>query len=323
MAAHRYWRLWIRTTSVGSYVCISELDFRATIGGSDQCAGGTAIESGHYPTLDAARAFDNDAETDWGVDVYSAPAYLGYDFGADNDKEVEEVMVKARAYTNDGPSDFTLEYSDDGTTWYSKIHFFNQAAFTAAYQEKTYNYTNTNAIVGVNRAPSTSASLTTPSPYVISCSSNHSSFPCWLAFDGNYTTQWITNGSPTGWIKIDRADGNEAKVSKLVIRASDTNRAPNDFTLKGSNDDTNWTTISTQTDQSSWAAGELRYFDCTDSTEYRYFMLDVTANNGDASYLQISDIFLIEVIGASGRTTKNARSNPLGTNTGMALRMNQ
>jgi hypothetical protein len=105
---------------------------------------------------------------------------------------------------------------------------------------------------------------------------------------------WATNGSQTGWVKLDLGNGNAQTVEVLGIRNSDTqNRAPHDFTLQGTNaaDDSDWHTVLTVIDQTSWTVRTVRFFDVTSPASYRYYKLDVTANNGDG-YLAIGEIYL-------------------------------
>jgi hypothetical protein len=138
-----------------------------------------------------------------------------------------------------------------------------------------------------------------PAPYVISASSNYTSLDPFHAFDtglgaGQY---WLTNSTSNGWLKIDMGSGNTYVVSQYEIQVNtvpENNRAPKDWTLKGSNNDADWDTLDTVTGETGWTSGEKREFICdVNDTAYRYFKLDITDNNGDA-YLQIAELFLYE-----------------------------
>lgn len=65
--------------------------------------------------------------------------------------------------------------------------------------------------------------------------------------------------------------------------------APNDWTFQGSNNDVDWTTLDTQTDI-VFAAGETKTFDFANVNTYTYFKLDVTANNGHATFLSLAEM---------------------------------
>lgn len=116
MAAHLYWRLNI-TANAGdtAYLAVAELEFRATIGGADQCTGGTAI-SGAFDI--PANAFDNNATTRASNTVSVFTGWIGYQFASAVD--VLQYTIQAHPTTPlRSPSVWALQYSDDGTSWTS------------------------------------------------------------------------------------------------------------------------------------------------------------------------------------------------------------
>lgn len=146
-------------------------------------------------------------------------------------------------------------------------------------------------------APHNMTGASTPPPYVVSGSSYASTLFPWKAFDGNVGTNqyWVANAT-TGWIKIDMGLGNAYLVTNYTIQVNtipEPNRAPRDWTLQGSNNDSDWTTIDTVTGEVSWSSGESRNFICdTQTTSYRYFKLNITLNNSDVNYVQVGELFL-------------------------------
>ncbi|MBL0420518.1 discoidin domain-containing protein [Ramlibacter sp. AW1] len=119
MAAHRYWRVYVTANnSNGStgYAGFLELELRASIGGADECTGGTASASGVDGINAAANAFDNNTSTRW----YSSgtlPSWIKYDFGAGNAKDIVEFAGKSPGVAQYTPRDFELQYSDDNSSW--------------------------------------------------------------------------------------------------------------------------------------------------------------------------------------------------------------
>jgi hypothetical protein len=121
MAAHRYWRFTFSNPSSVNFG-VGEVELRTSVGGSDQTGSGTAsassIYSGSYP---ASLAFANDGSADansW-VSAASTSAWLMYDFGAGNAKDIVEFQITSpttQAYMNRSPN-FGLQYSDDNTNW--------------------------------------------------------------------------------------------------------------------------------------------------------------------------------------------------------------
>jgi hypothetical protein len=124
--------------------------------------------------------------------------------------------------------------------------------------------------------------------YVITSSSYYSTAYPYLAFDqsSGINTLLGSNGYVQLALPVART------VLSYKIKTSTTaSYAPKDWTLKGSNDLSNWTTLNTQTNQTSWGSNEERTFSITSPLPYLYYKLDITGNNG-ASYIDLSEITL-------------------------------
>ena len=138
-------------------------------------------------------------------------------------------------------------------------------------------------------------SNTAPSPYVASASNENS--PAYRGFDHASTaiTRWSA-ASTTGWLKIDLGAANAAKVRRYTLQDAnedDVDRNPKDWTLQGSNNDTDWTTIDTQTGI-IFTNNEKKTFTCTDNgVTYRYYKIDITLNGGDAVVTSIGEMELM------------------------------
>lgn len=113
LAAHRYWRVYITASTAGASMLVSayEVEMRATVGGADQCSGGTASAS--HEDANAYKLFDN-ATTYWVNGSPSEDTWFQYDFGSGNDAAVAELSITPR-YDSQAPEDFSLQYSDNGT----------------------------------------------------------------------------------------------------------------------------------------------------------------------------------------------------------------
>ena len=138
-------------------------------------------------------------------------------------------------------------------------------------------------------------SYTTPSPYVVTRSSvwNGSDY-AWRVFDGvktgseSYT--WISAANELNpWICIDL--GTKTKITSFKLWLStNKDKFPEDFTLQGSNDGTNFTNIKSFTNVSSMAQasdGEIE-FNLGKIAEYRYYKIYVdTLQTKGATYIRI------------------------------------
>ena len=146
----------------------------------------------------------------------------------------------------------------------------------------------------------TMTSNSAPSPYVTSANAElDASAAAWKGFD-DAASRWQTpNYTLTGWLKIDLAAANAAIVRRYTLGMNVNtswyaNRCPKDWTFQGSNNDSDWTTVDTQTGETSWSGSEVRTYTCTsNSTSYRYYRINVSAQNGDANYLWIGEVQLM------------------------------
>jgi hypothetical protein len=146
-------------------------------------------------------------------------------------------------------------------------------------------------------APHNMSGNSAPPPYVASASSEFSSsFAAWKAFDNAWSAgqYWIGN-SAVEWLKIDLGAGASKLLETYKIQLNDLNeplRAPKDWLMQGSNDNSAWDTLDTVTNQTGWANQEERTFTCdTQVAGYRYFRINISANNGD-SLTQIGELWL-------------------------------
>lgn len=117
--AHRYWRV-RGITYNGNPMGCAELELRTAIGGATVCTGGTAFASTNYDgSLIPSHAFDGNATDghEWAASGINNE-YIGYDFGAGNDKAIVEVRYVARQlFGVQSPNGAVLEYSDDNVTY--------------------------------------------------------------------------------------------------------------------------------------------------------------------------------------------------------------
>lgn len=116
-------------------------------------------------------------------------------------------------------------------------------------------------------------------------SSTFSGYPASNAFDGNTSTFWASNNLIANeWLAYEL--GTAQPVTEYTLRANtQPNAAPSEWKLQGSNDGSSWTTLDYRTAQTAWSANEQRTFTTgytPPANAYRYWRLNITANNGDA-----------------------------------------
>ena len=112
MAAHRYWRLLHQPQQ---WIGYHEIELRAN--GVDQTGSGVATASSEYDSrYTPVKAVDNDNTTWWSTAQWPGVSWWQYDFGAGNDKDIDEIAF----WADNGvriPASFQVQWSDDGTNW--------------------------------------------------------------------------------------------------------------------------------------------------------------------------------------------------------------
>jgi hypothetical protein len=121
VAAHRYWRLYITAAQSSAETDLAEFYLCTTVGGASVATGGTASADTTFSgTYVPANAFDGNNTTSWASASTAMPHWLQYDFGAGNAKDIVQWGIQSiftSGYSQYTPKDFSLQYSDDGTTW--------------------------------------------------------------------------------------------------------------------------------------------------------------------------------------------------------------
>jgi hypothetical protein len=128
---------------------------------------------------------------------------------------------------------------------------------------------------GIDYPVSAMTANNAPSPLVASASTAFSaSFAAWYAFDNNVaasggSAMWIPSATANGsgvcneWLKIDLGSGNGIAPTgyKITPDITGNRNAPYTFLIEGSNDDSAWTTLASQSSLSAgWSAGVARSF---------------------------------------------------------------
>ncbi|OKP89557.1 hypothetical protein A3844_06130 [Paenibacillus helianthi] len=137
----------------------------------------------------------------------------------------------------------------------------------------------------INAIPRMTAN-TVPSPLVASASSEqNSSYSAYYAFNGSggQGSGWMAVSTATlpQWLRLDLGSSGARPYASYGLFALSYNltAAPKNWTLEGSNDNSNWTVLDTQTNQQNWAVGERRVFKIATPASYRYYRINVAAIN--------------------------------------------
>jgi hypothetical protein len=112
------------------------------------------------------------------------------------------------------------------------------------------------------------------------------------AFDQNTGSGWFYKGT-TGWLQYDH--GHTERVQRYTISSASglVPRDPKDWQFQGSNDGSTWTTLDTQSNQAFARRLELKTYAIANPSFYRYYRLNVTANNGDVDFTDLGELGLL------------------------------
>jgi hypothetical protein len=118
------------------------------------------------------------------------------------------------------------------------------------------------------------------------------------AFNGDPASKWHCWNSTTGWIQYDFGANNAQTVKRYTINSADVPaRDPRGWQFQGSQDGSSWTTLDTQSNQSFLVVMAQNTYNIGNTTAYRYYRLNITANNGDAYSVAIGDLGLWSDVG--------------------------
>ncbi|MEO9297557.1 hypothetical protein [Devosia alba] len=143
----------------------------------------------------------------------------------------------------------------------------------------------------------------TQSGNTVSASTFLASYNPWEAFDkivgvGDGESCWITNSATTGWLQYQFATPKTIGSYTVTSGAGFPARAPQAWTLQGSDTGAfsgEQATLDTRSAQTWSGGGEAKSYSISSPSSYSYYRLNVTANNGDATYLLIDEVTFVSV----------------------------
>lgn len=270
---HRYWRIQYRGVAAGSQTGCGQIQMKETAGGPNLSNDpARAIASGSYSGPGGfyywSRAFDGDPSHYWyqpGGNGYNGN-WIGYDFGAGNEKAINYISMYAPEDPSGLPYAFDIESSDDNIAWsFEWMGYWknwvvgNTYAFQRPVKQKSnrwWGILSSQTQLGNNDVvlPELQMALSAGGPNICPGAGgtpdffvNFGPFPASNAFDGDELTEAYTSNT-TGSAKLalyDFGEGNDQLVLEMSIIASGSSfenekRAPTEGRLIYSQDGVNW-----------------------------------------------------------------------------------
>src|SRR5210317_1404403 len=148
-----------------------------------------------------------------------------------------------------------------------------------------------NPVFTSTTAITTDTNWTSGSGWEITADSTNNSTdrPGWKAFDNTWETSneqniWhraetATSTSSPKWLKIKYPSAYKAIQYSIQIRDLSYSRYPKTWKFQGSNNDSDWTDLDTQTNKTDWAGNNTVMFTFSNSTAYQYYRVYITATD--------------------------------------------
>jgi hypothetical protein len=205
---------------------------------------------------------------------------------------VKRATTSGGPYTNVATGVTASSYTDttvtNGTTYYYVVTASNSAGTSGNSSEDSAKPLSPLVNVTFGGTPSASANGSSGTEGAA------------LAFDGTTGTKWFNaNAGTTGWIQSDFGAGNTQAIKRYAVASANDvpGRDPKDWQFQGSNDGSVWTTLDTQSNQAFANRYQTNTYTVASPAAYRYYRLNITANNGDTAGLQLSEFALFDDAG--------------------------
>jgi hypothetical protein len=247
--------------------------------------------------------------------------------GADAIQFSEWQLVGSFSATPSGPSNVTatiqpgykanITWSDNATTETGYRVESSQDAITfitrATVAANVTSYTDTSLSAGTNfvyrvRAINAAGASIADTSAVIKTSNAPSGFDLTNFQDAKFNDPYNTTGAEGLAKAVDNSiytkylawnattaigyslPGGGIATQYSIVAANDApDRDPKNWTFQGSNDSTNWTNLQVQTEQLFTTRFKKRTYVFPNTTSYKYYRLNITANNG-ASITQLAEL---------------------------------
>lgn len=119
--------------------------------------------------------------------------------------------------------------------------------------------------------------------YAFASSEANGSNTALMAIDGSFANKWAS-ASSTGILAIVLAAPVVVTQYQMYPSSDGNSACPKNWTFEGSNDNSTWTTIDTQTNVTVWTAATYKTFTIVgNTTAYAFYRWNITADNGGAN----------------------------------------
>jgi hypothetical protein len=204
-------------------------------------------------------------------------------------------LVSTSAYSGYDPKDWQIFGSKDGIQWVRLDRQFG-VMWSGRYQTKKYSFVNNTAyryyaldIINNNGGAGISLTEICFGSTGITCRGQEGSSVKENAFDNNPTTTWVDIASET-WIQIESPHSLAAREYEIICGNTYLSRSPRDWNFYGSNDGASYTLLDSRQNEIFTSYLQSKTYKIDNGQNYRYYKLEITANNGAADRTEIAEL---------------------------------
>lgn len=186
-------------------------------------------------------------------------------------------------------------HADTGTTTVAVSALENVSGSVIAYSEDGYLTDECTVSVGEVLEDSEMVNRATGGTVTASSENSNAGEDKTKAFDNSASTKWLVLNTSSASITYQFANNERYYITKYAIVSAndDSDRDPKNWVLYGSNDGATWDQLDERTDEIFYGRKLKRIFECSSTSAYSYYKLEITANNG-GTHTQLSEIQLFE-----------------------------
>jgi PKD repeat protein len=265
----------------------------------------------------ANNAFDSDHYTKWLA--FDNTAWLAYQLDK-TAKITSYSITSANDAPSRDPSNWLLQGSNDGVHW-SDIDNQQAQTFSGRQQTKSYTVSHQTAFehfrlnitqnsgdsyiqiaelsltghYAVNPSvPDNTSVLTDIDSGMVTFSNQiHAGEGAINLFDDLESSKWLAQ-SPSAWVAYEFTKNAIISGYNLTSANDAQDRDPKNWTLEGSNDGSQWSTLDRQTNQRFANRYSTNRYQLNNSQSFSFYRLNISSNQG-ANYTQLAELELVGV----------------------------
>ena len=216
--------------------------------------------------------------------------------GSDNNSDWTELDYRSGIAAWGGSTMRTYMAATPGTYRYFRITFITKEGGSAGWQVDEIELLNGPYVV--QEVQPTMTAYAAPSPNVVTESNYSSAYRGWKAFNKVSGDPWYYNSTAANqWIKLDFGSGNAVLVNAYRLTSNTNNSGypgmPVEWTVEGSNNDSDWTQLDSRSGIAAWPSSTTREYWTSSAAAYRYYRFTFVTKESGSSGWQLDEITLL------------------------------